>query len=238
MSLSRKLTAFMALQPDVAVVQEVSSADIAAHPQSCWVGNLPNKGLGAFALNDFRIRPHSAWDPRIEFVVPIEVTGPVDFILIAVWAMHGRAVQRIQERPNRWQLLQALDSYEALIRSQPTVVAGDFNNAVQWDKVGKSSNHAVAVDRLESLGLASAYHAYHEVAQGRELDPTLYWTWNRTKTFHIDYIWLPRDWLPAIKRVDVGDHQTWVGGRLSDHVPLSVDIDESLIGRPPPGLTK
>ena len=236
MSLGRKLPALNALRPDVAVLQEVSAVDVGRFSQSCWAGNLPNKGLGTIAFGDFQIRRHPAWDPRIEFVVPTEISGPVNFLLIAVWAMHGRAVQRIQETPNRWQLLQGLEAYDSLIRSRPTVTAGDFNNAVQWDKMGKASNHAFAVDRLHSLGLVSAYHSHHRVEQGTELDPTLYWTWNQNKAYHIDYVWIPEKWLSAVQHVEVGDYEAWVGGHLSDHVPVSVELDQSrLVRQPEPG---
>lgn len=229
MSLARKGAAVQNLRPDIAVLQEVSSKDIAGFSESCWVGNLKNKGLGAIGLNGFQIRRHAEWNPKIEFVVPIEVSGPVEFLLIAVWAMHGRAVQRIEERPTRWQLLQALDAYAPLIRSRPTVVAGDFNNAVQWDRPGKASNHSLAVEKFQDLGLVSAYHAHRGVEQGHEPEPTLYWTWNQDARYHIDYVWLPKDWLAALRAVEVGDFATWVGGRLSDHVPVLVDIDIGLI---------
>lgn len=142
--------------------------------------------------------------------------------------MHNRAVQRLAERPNRWQLLQALDVYEPLIRSFPTVIAGDFNNAVLWDRPGKASNHSSVVARLNELGLASAYHTDRQVDQGRELEPTLYWTWHANAGYHIDYVWIPKSWVPAIRSVEVGDYATWVAGRLSDHVPITVDIDQRL----------
>ena len=229
MGLARKQHALVGLRADVAVLQEVSSADVQRYPASSWIGHLSNKGLGALAFNGFQLQRHPAWEPRIEFVIPIEVTGPVDFLLIAVWAMHNRAVQRIDERPNRWQLLQALDVYEPLIRSRPTVVAGDFNNAVFWDRPGKASNHSIAVAKLQDLGLVSAYHANRAVDQGHEDQPTLYWTWNESRKYHIDYAWVPEEWLPAITAVEVGDYSTWVAGRLSDHVPVAVELDDALI---------
>lgn len=229
MSLARKEGALARMRPDVAVLQEVSQADVRLHPDSSWVGNLPNKGLGTLAFNGFRLKVHPSWEPRIEFVVPIDVAGPVDFLLIAVWAMHNRATQRIDERPNRWQLLQALELYEPLIRSRPTVVAGDFNNAVFWDRAGKASNHSIAVAKLNSLGLLSAYHANRAVEQGHEDEPTLYWTWSESRPYHIDYVWIPNDWQAAITKVEVGDYSTWVAGRLSDHVPLVVDLEAARI---------
>src|SRR5258706_15740087 len=137
MSLHRKLPWLMTLNPDLAVLPEVGIVDVGQHEESCWVGNLPHKGLGALAFNGFQIRRHCSWNKRIEFVMPLEVTGPIDFQLVAVWAMHNRAIQRIEERPNRWQVLQALEAYDPLTRSKPTVVAGDFNNAVLGDRPGK-----------------------------------------------------------------------------------------------------
>jgi endonuclease/exonuclease/phosphatase family metal-dependent hydrolase len=233
MALDRKMSALSALRPDIAVLQEVSSQDIARYPESCWIGNNPKKGMGVVGLNGFRVRRHPSWDPKIEFVVPIEVSGPQDFLFLGVWAMHNRALKRVDERPNRWQLLQALEVYESLLRSRPSVVAGDFNNAVRWDQPGKASNHSAAVQKLRNLGLVSAYHVSRAVAQGREPDPTLYWMWHQNSGYHIDYIWLPDTWAPAIKTVELGDYPTWVGGQLSDHVPLSVDVEDALI--PPVG---
>jgi exonuclease III len=229
MSLARKLPALMGLSPDLAVLPEVSMLDTGQHRESCWIGNLPNKGLGALAFNGFRIRRHPSWDDRIEFVLPLEVTGPTNFLLIAVWAMHNRAIQRIHERPNRWQVLQAIEAYEPLISSKPTVVAGDFNNAFFWDRPGKASNHSFTVEKLRSLGLVSAYHASRGVEQGREAQPTLYWMWHEDTGYHIDYVWLPEKWLPALMHVEVGTYSTWVAGHLSDHVPLTVELDGALI---------
>lgn len=215
----------MGLRPDLAVLQEVAEGDLEHEGESFWVGHNENKGLGVLAFNGFRIEPHVAWDRRIEFVVPFDVTGPMDFLLMAVWAMHGRAVQRIDERPNRQQVLQALDAYAELIRSRPTVVAGDFNNAVFWDRPGKPSNHLAAVQKLDSLGLASAYHSNRAVEQGQEPEPTLFWIWREKPGYHIDYIWLPKAWLSGLKALEVGDYTTWVASRLSDHVPLVADVD-------------
>lgn len=231
MALRRKLPAIDALEPDVAVLQEVNTKDVKVAEQSLWIGNLPQKGLGVAAFNGFKIERDPLWDPRIEFVIPINVSGTLDFLLLAVWIMHNRAVKRIEERPNRWQLLQALEVYEPLIRSKPTIVAGDFNNAVVWDTRGKASNHAVAVQKLHDLGLESAYHASRQVAQGQEPEPTLYWRWLRSSGYHIDYVWLPKVWLPALTRVDIGEYAAWPGSHLSDHVPLAVEIDADVVRR-------
>jgi len=230
MGLHKKKYALTLLHADITVLQEVSQTDVSQDEQHCWVGNNRHKGLAINGFNGFRVSLHPAYDPRIEFVVPIEVTGPAEFLLFAVWVMHNRAVNRIRERPNRWQMLQALDTYEALLRSRPSVVAGDFNNAVGWDRPRKASNHGLAATKLTDLGLVSAYHTSVVAEQGQERHPTLFWTRHQDRTYHIDYIWFPRSWLPGLKAVDIGDYPTWVGSGLSDHVPLSVELDDAIVG--------
>lgn len=229
MALRKKRQVFSQLQPDIAVLQEVSELDVSEEPEHAWIGHNPHKGLAVVGRNGYRIRVHPAHDPRIEFVVPIDVSGPVNFLLLAVWAMHNRAVNRIEEVPNRWQLLQALEVYEPLLSARQCVVAGDFNNAVFWDRPRKASNHAQAVQKLGEFGLASAYHATQLAAQGQETHPTLFWMRRRDSTYHIDYLWLPETWIPGIRTVDVGDYSTWVKTGLSDHVPITVDVDDAVI---------
>ena len=77
------------------------------------------------------------------------------------------------------------------------------------------------------MGLASAYHDNRGVAQGGESEPTHYWR-DRTKdgpTYHIDYVFVPRQWLPRVRSVEVGGFEDWCGAGLSDHVPIVVDLD-------------
>jgi len=234
MALRKKLAAVATLRSDILILQEVGKTDASAHPESCWVGNNLTKGLAVVGSNGFRVRVHQAYDPRIEFIVPIEVTGPAAFLLLAVWVMHNRAVNRIEENPNRWQMLQALEAYESLVRSQRCVVAGDFNNAVRWDGPRKASNHSLAVEKLSNLGLVSAYHTRSVTSQGKEPDPTLFWMRHRDSPYHIDYIWLPQPWVSGIEAVEVGEFSTWVQSGLSDHVPLTVELDDAVIGRSEP----
>jgi hypothetical protein len=77
-----------------------------------------------------------------------------------------------------------------------------------------------------TLGLVSAYHAFHELEQGAERHPTLYWR-DRTRTgptFHIDYVFVPKSATSLLRRVSVGSHAKWIAKCLSDHAPLIVDF--------------
>jgi endonuclease/exonuclease/phosphatase family metal-dependent hydrolase len=228
-ALRKNEAALSELRPDISVLQEVSKSDTSQHPGSCWVGNNPHKGMGIVGQNGYSVHIHPAHDKRIEFVVPIDITGPVEFVILAVWAMHHRAVNRIEERPNRWQVLQAIEAYESLLQSGRCVVAGDFNNAVRWDGPRKASNHSLAVQKLGELGLVSAYHTSSGAAQGKEADPTLFWTRHENLPYHIDYIWFPEIWASALKSVEVGDYSTWVASGRSDHVPITVELDDAFI---------
>jgi endonuclease/exonuclease/phosphatase family metal-dependent hydrolase len=172
------------------------------------------------AFNDWRVEVLPCWDEQIEFVLPLRVSrGAAEFTLLAVWAMFKAAVRRYPIGPERGQLRQALDLYSPLLKG-PVVIAGDFNSSM---KLAGKRNHAVAVDEMTAAGLVSAYHVHKNVAQGAESEYTHNWTWKRDKPFHIDYIWLPETWSRGIT-VQVGDYDTWVGGRLSDHVPVTAEF--------------
>jgi endonuclease/exonuclease/phosphatase family metal-dependent hydrolase len=64
------------------------------------------------------------------------------------------------------------------------------------------------------------------VIHGEEPDSTHYWRY-QTETdsiFHIDYCFVPKGWLKRIKLVKLGAVTDWIDTRLSDHVPLVVDV--------------
>ncbi len=85
-------------------------------------------------------------------------------------------------------------------------------------------NHSALVKRLrEEFNLHSVYHHHFAEEQGKESRPTLCFTYNENKPYHIDYIFIPEKWLSKIKAVELGEFENWK--HLSDHCPLIVDID-------------
>ena len=95
----------------------------------------------------------------------------------------------------------------------------------------KVNNHAGVVEALAELGLVSAYHVDRCVDQGAEPEPTHYWR-DRKKdgpTYHIDYIFIPRQWQARMREMYVGSFDEWCGSGLSDHVPLAVDIELKIV---------
>jgi endonuclease/exonuclease/phosphatase family metal-dependent hydrolase len=69
-------------------------------------------------------------------------------------------------------------------------------------------------------GLVSAYHTHHNEKQGAETRPTHYFHHHESERFHIDYVFVPKDW--ELGSVEMGSFGEW--GHLSDHVPVVVDV--------------
>jgi exodeoxyribonuclease-3 len=133
----------------------------------------------------------------------------------------ARAVYPVD--PKRYQVQQAVSYYVDILRERPSVMVGDFNNHVCWDKPGKPSNMRNAVRLRAERGFASAYHTALGVDFGDEPEPTHYLQ-TRTedgRTYHIDYCFVPTT---ASATVSLGSFADWVGSGQSDHVPLIVDV--------------
>ena len=179
-----------------------------------WIGDNPSRGLGVFSFCRYRLAKADTGATAITYALPAHVIGPSTFNLVALWSHYGRKPIRVGALGPT---LLALRAYAGLLVEQPSIVAGDLNNHVRWDKPGKASNHANAVIASAALGLVSAYHAFHELEQGAERHPTLYWR-DRTRTgptFHIDYVFVPKSATSQLRRVSVGSHAKWIATGLS-----------------------
>src|SRR6185312_404717 len=183
------------------------------------------KGLAVLAFNGYTVRLAEPFHPTLRYIAPIRVEGPLAFNLLAVWAQNASAglTRKLQAGPLR----RGLTKYRDFLSSGPAIVAGDLNSNVIWDKPGWRRNHATAVAILERYGLASAYHALTGEAPGKETAPTLYWRDRRKDgpSYHIDYVFLPADWLGGSATLSVGEFEPWCGAGLSDHVPVIVDVE-------------
>ena len=134
------------------------------------------------------------------------------FQVMAVWT----SVSATGKQDYR-QLHEALDHHEGWIRQMPTIVLGDFNQSAGY------KGWPSLLKLLEGVGLASAYHSYFDKEGfGQETRPTHYHKRQQDKGYHLDYCFLPKEWIPMIERVEVGTYSDWV--QISDHVPLIVDL--------------
>jgi exodeoxyribonuclease-3 len=233
-ALAKKFAALQSLRPDVAVISEASAPERMPpldqrSVRSAWIGRSRVRGLGVYTFGEWTIEAACAIDPRLEWVLPLRIRGPLTFNLLAIWAMHGRALRMYPTEPSRYQVRHALDHYVPLLRGGPLVVAGDFNNNVTWDRPGGPSNHRETVEQFAQLGLVSAYHVAREEDFGAEREPTMYWR-DRTEhgpRYHIDFCFMPREWLTAGATVEVGAFATWIPH--SDHVPLVISVNDGVV---------
>jgi endonuclease/exonuclease/phosphatase family metal-dependent hydrolase len=231
--LHRKLDALRALAPDVAIIPECGSLETLhtkapglAPTSALWIGANPNKGLGVFSFGPHTLVRAEAYDPAIQYALPVRVEASglgIAFHLVAVWAHHGLAGRTMA---TLGPTLSALAAYEHFLLARPSIVAGDFNNHVRWDRTGKAWNHANTVAAFERLGFVSAYHVFQGLAQGAERHPTFYWQTRSVDgpTYHIDYAFLSLASLPHLQSVEVGSRAEWIASGLSDHAPLIVDL--------------
>lgn len=232
MALHRKADALLSERPDIAVISECAHPDILAKRgetaladcSTLWMGTNPNKGLGVFAFNDYKVTRIEPFFPTLRYILPLRVNGPRTFNLIAVWAQNASAgvTRKHQSGPLR----RALTKYRDFINSGPTVIGGDWNSNKIWDKPGWRINHMAKVEILDGMGLRSAYHAVTGERQGEETTPTHYWRDRRIDgpTYHIDFVFAPKDWLTEIEEFSVGTFNDWVGNGLSDHVPITIEF--------------
>lgn len=227
MALHQKLPALAGLRADIAILPECANLEILSsrapalqYASADWVGRYKHKGLGVFSFGDWTLERHSDYDDTLEFALPMIVSGPARFHLLAIWACHPkrRGPKAEYLGPTR----QAVGRYTEFLRAAPSVIAGDFNNNVTWDKPGAAINHSELIIQLGGLGLESAYHTFTGSAPGRELHPTIFWTRNLEKPYHIDYCFVPTRWQSQVRRVRVGPASDWLS--ISDHAPLTVDI--------------
>ncbi len=222
-----KAHALATFAPDIAIIQECEALDrlhaarayIPAN-DTLWFGDYAPKGLAILAYGEYTLELDSRYNSGIRHCVPIKVSGPSTFHLLAVWAM-GHNNRRLSYIA---QVHKAVEAYADFIREAPTLVAGDFNSNRQWDHIPRLANHSQVVANLGAAGLGSLYHEYTGQPQGSERQPTFFMNRNVERCFHIDYCFAPRAWLRRVKRVSVGAHRDW--SSLSDHSPLFVEIAE------------
>jgi exonuclease III len=168
------------------------------------------KGLAVLARSPYRIeKRESSSEP---FLVSTVISEPERFRFVGFWAMTPKFTGYSYTRQATRLIEQLPDD------GLPTVVAGDFN-------ASKSHHHLGNVRSLRTLGLVSAYHAYHRLEHSaKEPHPTSYFHWTKSRPYHMDFVFVPAEW--HIHSVEVGAFDDYTRRGLSDHVPVLVSLSQ------------
>ncbi|WP_027872722.1 endonuclease/exonuclease/phosphatase family protein [Spongiibacter marinus] len=194
-----------------------------------WLGESKNKGIGVFPRKG---NTAQGLDWQGEFTVPglrsrsrsitwrtedlrlfLPFTINHSTTALAVWTK-GKEDHVFGYMGQFWKYLQI---HHAELANDHTMVIGDFNSNVQWDKPDRWWSHSDTVAELEELGLRSLYHYRTGEDPGKESKPTLFHQRKQEKPYHIDYVFLSDDLLHSAS-IEVGDYKDWIA--LSDHTPL------------------
>jgi len=215
-SYERKSALLDALGADIACIQECARP-LAESDSLLWFGDNPRQGLAVAARGDYKLRRVRRARSVPKYVMPVEVRGPRSFLLFAVWTKTG------QEHCYVEAAVRAVHLYRKLIASGPTVFMGDTNSNVIWDhQHAPDRSQTALVEQLSDLGLVSAYHSFFDEPHGQETQPTYYFLWKKAKPFHLDYCFIPKAWVPALRNVWVAPYAPW--NAHSDHRPVLVDV--------------
>lgn len=233
MALHGKAGRLRALRPDLAVVPECACPEVLLRREPdlgasdfAWSGASPRKGLAVFAFGPFRLEPDRAIDPRSATALPVHVSGPAAFRLVAVWAL-PRWAHRPWEPPPE-PLPRALDRLLPFLREPPAVLAGDFSSALVSRRAGGRLLPSPLARRLRDLGFESAYHRSRGVEHGAEREPTFFLYRSLSRGAHADHVFLDRGTAAGLRSVTIGWGPRWV--RSSDHAPVVVDVSGPLDG--------
>lgn len=220
LSLAKKLDSLLELDPDVAVIQECEQdLKVPEGYSYIWSGNNPRKGLGVLAKN-LKIVLEPSWQKEWTYFLPISIPEK-NLRLVATWAYNHRAVRFGKEYVGS--SLEIIKELSEWIAGGRSLVVGDFNNSIIWDKLNGKFNFADINSALHSLGLDSAYHHLTKELNGSEVKSTFYHIKNPEKGYHIDYCFI-HDSL-EIKSLEIPEYEKWRS--KSDHVPVILDLAEA-----------
>ena len=227
MAFRKKHQQVLSFQPDLLIIPECENEErlkfgkLTPSPTDFfWYGENPHKGIGIFSYSDYQFTLLDKFNPKFRYVIPLQVTGPSNFLLLAIWAMPNK-----ENRKQRYigQVWSALQYYQALL-TQDTIIMGDFNGNQIWDKNAYTGNFSQTMDFLEKRNFTSLYHEQTKEAYGQETQPTFYLYKKQDKPYHLDYCVLKKGMIQNGYTLKVGSFEKWM--TWSDHVPLVIDIFE------------
>lgn len=213
--------------PDIAIIQETESKEVLETKKSkiefndyIWLGKNKNKGLGVMTFNGFHAEPLDL-NEDFQYILPVRIyKDQIEFFLLAIWT------QFVNKSIYESYVVQAARSfkyYNQLLKKENVLIIGDFNSNAIWDNdAPKEYNHSQMVNILKEEKFVSVYHENKWELHGKEKIPTLYFTRNKDKRYHVDYFFIKEKMLKNIKNYYIGEYENYIN--QSDHMPLFVEL--------------
>ncbi|MGM0471120.1 MAG: endonuclease/exonuclease/phosphatase family protein [Bacillota bacterium] len=226
MAFRNKKEQVLKYNPDILIIQECENPDYKGNWNEFsnwrWIGDNRNKGLGVFSRNDINIEiidNISNFNSR--YILPIKIKEPINLTLLAIWAMNDE-----EDRKRRYigQVYTALKKYEDFIGDK-SIIAGDFNWNVIWDESPSYSLYGDFTDTKQILNQKELYSIYHFLSDfdfGKENESTFFMHKKKSKSYHIDYIFMNDKLIKEITEFWIGDYEEWIDS--SDHMPIMVEL--------------
>ena len=198
-----------------------------------WTGDNKNRGLGVFVKNGHHLsvlpwkgtytipgisnlHSNASWHTDdLKIFLPVSVNQ--NLTILAIWTK-GSDQEAFGYIGQLWKYLQI---HRQDLSRPLTLVLGDLNSNVIWDKPDRWWSHSGVVKELNEIGLQSIYHHKTGELQGLEQTPTFYLQRNKSKPYHIDYAFASSDLINTCD-LEIGKFEEWITS--SDHMPLVVEI--------------
>jgi exonuclease III len=226
---------------DILVIQECEDPERSTKAykdwsgEYLWYGDNKNKGIGIFARNGQKTKkldwsksysqkgfanfnPSKTWSSEeLKLFLPSKIND--DITLLGVWTKKNKS-DYFSYIGQFWKYLQI---HRSDLSHGRTIVCGDFNSNMKWDKSDSWWNHTDVINELENIGIHSVYHQLNNEKQGEEIKPTLYHQKNIEKKYHVDYAFISDDLISDCS-IEIGERKDWI--KISDHMPLVMTITD------------
>lgn len=187
------------------------------YDQFFWFGENQNKGVGLISCQNYSITINPRYNPEFQYVIPFQtVISNRKINLFLIWAMPHKT----KSKSYVGQIWNAIHYYESELQEE-SILIGDFNSHVMWDKERRPGNHSGVIKFLAERDIYSLYHIVNNIDAGNEKDATWFMHKNETKPYHLDYCFASQSLIQNCK-MTVGAYTDWIA--VSDHMPLCVDL--------------
>ncbi len=205
-------------EADVIIIQECENPELTGGAYKewaknyLWTGSNKHKGLGVFVKPHISLEKLDWSDDGLQLFLPCRIGN--NFNLIAVWTKQTES-RKFRYIGQFWKYLQL---HKKIFKDEPSLICGDFNSNVCWDKKHGLWSHGNVVRELDEINVQSIYHELTQEPQGKESQPTLFMQRKLEKPYHIDYAFASKTLFDIACPVEVGAPEIWL--QHSDHMPL------------------